>query len=169
MSLVQHTLPNGDLQVSLINWADINALYGQIVLLDERNRCKCSVFSRFPYHKLREVIFLEPDTSIYPSKGQHTERPQVGEFTLKQRTMWIIALSRGAHLLEEECRRCHSSQSFSKPLKTCALCLLTYCEACPRIIYGAQKLVGTTRVKLPKPFRVVGATCHLCCQLCDNI
>ena len=93
VSLVQCTQPDGELKVVFVNWADISALYGQFLFLDERNRIKSSVFSAFPYHRLEAVVFIVPDTGVYPRKWHHTERPELDADTLRLKDMWNAAIA----------------------------------------------------------------------------
>ena len=93
VSLVQCTQPDGELKVVCVNWADISALYGQFLFLDERNRIKSSVFSAFPYHRLEAVVFIVPDTGVYPRKWHHSERPELDADTLRLKDMWNATIA----------------------------------------------------------------------------
>ena len=58
LSLVQCSQRDGAPLVTLVNWADIKSLYGQIIQIDELNRAKASVFAVYPNYALRDVVFI---------------------------------------------------------------------------------------------------------------
>jgi len=90
--LVQCTQSDGALLVALVHWADIRALFGQFLFLDDRMRIKASVANNFPHHALMDVVFLQPDTGIYPRRWPQTERPALHADTLRLKNMWSTAI-----------------------------------------------------------------------------
>ena len=170
ISLVQYTLNDGSRKVMFVNWADIVMRFGQFLYLDERDRLKTSVFADHPNAQLNEVVFIQPDTGMYPRRWHHTERPNLAPLTLRLRSMWIAALkSRSDAPIVEPCHRCGQ---FAGDGWQCCLCLNVYHSDCSRIIVGAAPPVGLDEiligVKLPSVFQRK-LMCAVCRQMCCSL
>ena len=79
--------------------------------MDHRKRIQCAVFSVFPYQFLKDVVFIQPDTGVYPRQWHHTERPQVDASTLRLKDMWSTAIANQEALVSHQ-RLCFGSNSF---------------------------------------------------------
>ena len=79
--------------------------------MDHRKRIQCAVFSVFPYQFLKDVVFIQPDTGVYPRQWHHTERPQVDAVTLRLHDMWSTAIANLQALVSHQ-RLCFGSNSF---------------------------------------------------------
>ena len=163
LSLIQHRNHSNELEVSLVNWADIGTLFGQQIFLDPQNRAKTSVFGVFPNRHLQDVTFIQPDIGVYPRKWSQAERPQMSEITLRLKRMWAATIDGRC---VDRCQRC---LQMNDTLRICVICLQVYHDACSKRLRDATAIRSRKLdIKLPQPFRESGATCNICAALCDG-
>ena len=163
------------LVVTVVNWQSLVSLRGQRIYLDEEFRCKFSIYAQYPFKKLHDVYFIQPDLGIPHERWNRSDRPSLHKDSDLLRRMFGTAIANieGSTPPLVPCCVCNTF-GVEEELRSCGLCLLPYHAGCEvrvlktsgfQSVASAPRPEGAQKIAFPNVFRTANACCRMCVKL----